>query len=70
MPDELKKALISMGITFSSTFLTALGTSLLMVGQVPWTTSIIAGLLVAAVRAGVKAVIDQGVPVRLGGKKV
>lgn len=69
MSDELKKVLISVGLTFGSTFLTVLGSALLTVGDVPWNFALVGALLVSALRAGIKAIVEQGVPVRLGGKK-
>lgn len=70
MNDTVKKYLISGAYTFASTFLTILGASILTIGQTEWTWTIVAALLVAAVRSAVKAVLDQFVPVQLGGRKV
>lgn len=70
MSDEFKKILISVAVTFSSTFLTVFGASIMTTGSVAWSFGFVGALLVSAIRAGIKAIIDQGVPIRLGGKKV
>ncbi len=68
LPDKTKVFLISAFNTFSSTFISVIGATL-AAGDIKWTYAFWGGLLVAGVRAGWKAVADQFVPVRLGGKK-
>ena len=69
MSNNTKIQLISAGQTFVATFLVVLGTSLTTVGTLEWTTAFMGSLILAAVRAAVKAVISQFVPMALGGKK-
>ncbi len=66
--DELKVKLVSALNTFIASFLTVVGTTLLT-GGIQWSWAFWAAIGIAAVRAAVKAVIDQFVPQKLGGKK-
>lgn len=69
MKDATKEKLISALYTFGSTFILVLATSITTVGTVEWTTAFWGGVAIAALRAGIKAVIGIYVPVALGGKK-
>ena len=69
MSDNLKIQLISAAQTFVATFLTVLGASIVNNGTLAWSGALVGALLLAAVRAAVKAVIGNYVPVALGGKK-
>lgn len=68
MSDKTKTVLISALNTFIATFVVAVG-AVLTSDNVQWTVAFWLPLLTAAARAGVKAVIDKFVPIRLGGKK-
>lgn len=68
MSDSTKVALISALNTFVATFIATIGVSF-ATDSVQWTVAIWLALAGAAARAGVKAVIEQFVPARLGGKK-
>lgn len=70
MSDEIKIQLISAGNTFIATFLSVFGASLLTTGTLEFSGAFWGGLIIAAVRAAVKAVINSFVPVKLGGRKV
>ena len=67
--DKLKLELISAAQTFAATFLTILGTLLIEQKPVAWTWALIGSLLLAAARAGAKAVWQSLMPVSLGGVK-
>ena len=69
MNDTLKIHLISAANTFLASFLTVLGTALATAGTLEFSTAFWGGLIIAAIRAGVKSVINSFVPVRLGGRK-
>lgn len=69
MSDATKEKLVSAGYTFASTFILVLASSITVVGSLEWTTAFWGGLALAALRAGIKAVIGIYVPVALGGKK-
>ena len=68
MSDSMKVALISAGNTFLATFLTVVGATIS--SGIEWTSAFWLAVLMAAVRAAVKAVISSFVPVQLGGRKV
>ena len=68
MSDKTKVLLISAVNTFLATFVVAVG-AVLSSDNVQWTVAFWLPLLTAGARAGVKAVIEKFVPVRLGGKK-
>ena len=54
--------------TFVATFLTAVG-STLMSGDIAWTGAFWAGIVLVAVRAGIKAVFEKSTIPALGGKR-
>lgn len=67
MSDKLKMELISVGNTFLATFLLGVATSLK--GGVEWTSAFWFSVLIAASRMALKAVINQFLPAKLGGKR-
>lgn len=69
MKDETNKKIISALKTFASVFILALAAGLSHTTEISWALTFWTPLVIAAVRAGVSAVIDIFVPVRLGGKK-
>lgn len=68
IPDNIKVKLISAWNTFIAAFLTVISATI-AAGSVQFSQAFLLALLIAAMRAGVKAVIDTFVPVRLGGVK-
>lgn len=68
MSDKTKQALISAGNTFIASFIGVLAVSI-QSGDIHWTFAFWGAIGVAALRAAVKAVIGQFVPIRLGGAK-
>ncbi len=68
IPDSTKVKLISAWNTFLAGFLTVVSATL-ATGTVQFSEAFIIAILLSALRAGVKAVIDMFVPVRLGGVK-
>lgn len=70
MSDKTKVVLISALNTFLATFIVAVSVALSSENiEIQWTIAFWLPLAAAAARAGVKAVIEQFVPVKLGGKK-
>ena len=67
--ENIKKYAISIGLTFASSFLTIVATSLVTLDSSNITSAAIAGLLLAAVRGSVKIILDKYIPIRLGGRK-
>lgn len=65
MSDTLKIQLISALNTFVATFVVAVGTSLQ--GGVEWSGAFWISVLITAGRVGLKALINQFLPVKLGG---
>lgn len=68
MSDTIKTQLISALNTFVTAFIPAIATTL-TTGAISWTWAFWGAVGLAALRIGVKAVISQFVPVRLGGAK-
>lgn len=58
MNEKLKKEIISIFITFLSTFLTTVGGLLVLGNGVQINGALIISILIAGVRSGVKAVIE------------
>lgn len=76
MYEKIKPHLESASWTFLATFATVVGTSLSAAGHVEWSGAFWGGILLASVRAAVKAVgpivvefVRSYLPVALGGKK-
>lgn len=59
MKPELKRHLISAGITFGAAFLLFVGTELQSLDAETITQGAIAGVLIAGVRAGIKAAVEM-----------
>ena len=68
MSDNFKTELISALNTFLAAFLPA-AVDALSGGPITWTWAFFGAVGLAALRVGIKAVINQFVPVRLGGVK-
>lgn len=64
----LKEHLISASQTFVATFLSVLGATLAN-GDILWTSAFWSGLLLVAVRAGIKEVIARFASPSFGGRK-
>lgn len=67
MSDELKVKLISAANTFLATFVVAVGVSIQ--GGIEWTGAFWFSAIIMAARVALKEVINQFLPVRLGGKR-
>lgn len=63
----LKDHLLQAAQVFSAGFLTTLGTTLSL-GHIQWTSAFWAGLLIAAVTAGVKELFAKYAPLSFGGR--
>lgn len=68
MSDSTKVKLISAANTFVATFVSTVGATLVM-GGIQWTTSFWFALLLTGSRTAIKEVVNQFLPVRLGGVK-
>lgn len=68
MSDKTKVLLISALNTFLATFVGTVAISLSQ-GGIEWTGAFWLAIAISAVRAEIKAVTEQFVPIKLGGKK-
>lgn len=69
MNETTRRYLTSSLTTFVATFLTVLGAQISMAGTVEFTFAFWSGLAILAVRAGVKAVLEQIPTLGSGDKK-
>jgi len=68
LSNETKVELISAANTFVATFFVVVGTAIAD-GNIQWTVAFWSALGLAALRSGIKAIMNQFLPVKLGGVK-
>lgn len=67
--DTVKAQVYPMIVSFVSGFFATLGTSIAVVQQADWSTSLILGLIVSALSGGINAIFSKRVPATLGGRR-
>lgn len=67
--NKTKIVLISVLNTFLSVFIPLVVMSLVALPSIEWSYSVVCGVVIAAFRVAVKAVVDQWTPTTLGGVK-
>ena len=70
LSDETKKQLISAAKTFAIAFFGTAVALFLKADEISWTISFWSAIAMAGFRAGLTAVMNPYLPVKLGGKKI